>query len=145
MTTVARDPSSGVKSITILTYTPMVTSALSAPDKSHLLSKTNHALYRSIVGSLMYVATCTRPDISFAVGELGRYTHQPNEAHLTVAKRVLRYLRGTGHARIKYKPQRGNDESSKLVGYADADFASDVETRRSVSGHIFTIDGSPVA
>ncbi len=126
-------------------YTPMATSIPSASDKGNSLSKTNHALYRSIVGSLMYIATCTRPDISFAVGELGRYTHQPTEAHLTAAKRVLRYLRGTGHARIKYKSQRGDDESSKLVGYADADFASDMETRRSVSGHIFTIGESPVA
>ncbi len=81
-------------------YTPMATTASLQADKSHSLSDVDHASYRSIVGSLMYVATCTRPDISFAVGELGRFTHQPTQTHLTAVKRVIRYLRGTKHYQI---------------------------------------------
>ncbi len=51
--------------------TPMTTTAVFKATKSHPLSEIDHVLYRSIIGSLMYVDTCSRPDISFAVGELG--------------------------------------------------------------------------
>ena len=51
--------------------------------------------YASIVGSLMYAQTCTRPDISFAVGMLGRYQSNPRFDHWKAAKKVLRYLQGT--------------------------------------------------
>ena len=48
--------------------------------------------YASVVGSLMYAQTCTRPDISFAVGMLGRYQSNPGMDHWKAAKKVLRYL-----------------------------------------------------
>jgi len=48
--------------------------------------------YASVVGSLMYAQTCTRPDISFAVGMLGRYQSNPGLKHWKAAKKVLRYL-----------------------------------------------------
>ena len=51
--------------------------------------------YASVVGSLMYVQTCTRPDISFAVGMLGRYQNNPGMDHWKAAKKVMRYLQGT--------------------------------------------------
>ncbi len=93
----------------------------------------------------MYLATCTRPDISFAVGELGRFTHQPTQAHLSAAKRVIRYLSGTKGYKVKYHSYMNGDISPKLIGYVDADFASDVDSRKSVSGHIFTFGKSPIA
>ncbi len=127
-------------------HTPMTTSAPLHLDENHALSESNHALYRSIVGSLMYIATCTRPDISFAVGELGRFTHQPTQAHLTAAKRrVLRYLKGTRNLQVNYVSRLKNDMEPKLIGYAEADFARDVESRRSVSGKVFIYGSSPVA
>ncbi len=124
-------------------HTPMATSSSLQSDKN--LSDKDHALCRSVVGALMYVATCTRPDISFAVGELGRFTHQPTQAHLSAAKRVIRYLRGAKEYKIKYRSYANQDISPKLIGYVDADFASDVDTRRSVSGHVFTFGNSPIA
>ena len=48
--------------------------------------------YASVVGSLMYAQTCTRPDISFAIGILGRYQSNPSMDHWKAAKKVLRYL-----------------------------------------------------
>jgi len=48
--------------------------------------------YASVVGSLMYAQTCTRPDISFAVGMLGRYQSNPGLDHWKAAKKVLIYL-----------------------------------------------------
>ncbi len=125
--------------------TPMTTSSTLHSDIHHLLSEADHGLYRSIVGSLMYTATCTRPDISFAVGELGRFTHQPTEAHLSAAKRVLRYLQATKDFRLTYNRVEEGSQPFILVGHTDADYASDIDTRRSVTGYIFTYGGLPVA
>jgi hypothetical protein len=51
--------------------------------------------YRSLVGALMYLATCTRPDIAYVVGQLSMYMAVPTVEHWMIAKRVLRYLKGT--------------------------------------------------
>ena len=51
--------------------------------------------YASVVGSLMYLQTCTRPDISFVVGMLGRYQSNPGIDHWKAANKVMRYLQGT--------------------------------------------------
>ena len=65
------------------------------------------ALYQSIVGSLMWAALGTRPDIAYAVAALSRYTTNPYMTHMTAAKRVLRYLKGTSEAKIHF-PSRGS-------------------------------------
>ena len=52
-------------------------------------------LYASVVGSLMYAQICARPDISFALGMLGRYQSNPGLDHWKATKKVLRYLQGT--------------------------------------------------
>ena len=53
--------------------------------------------YQLLVGSLMYLVTCTRPDIADAVSTLARFCSKPNQSHWTAAKRVLRYLKGTSN------------------------------------------------
>uniref|UniRef100_A0A2N9IH71 Integrase catalytic domain-containing protein n=1 Tax=Fagus sylvatica TaxID=28930 RepID=A0A2N9IH71_FAGSY len=63
--------------------------------------------YASVVGSLMYAQTCTRPDISFAVGMLGRYQSNPGMEHWKAAKKVLRYLKGTRHYMLTRKSTFG--------------------------------------
>ena len=50
--------------------------------------------YQSLVGSLLYLSVCTRPDITFAVSTLAKFSAKPAQRHWTAAKRVLRYLRG---------------------------------------------------
>ena len=97
--------------------------------------------YQSLVGSLVYLATCTRPDIAYAVGTLARFGSKPNQSHWTAAKRVLRYLKGTSNFGILF---RGNDTSAP-VGYSNADWAGDREDRKSTSGYIFCIAGGPVS
>ncbi|KAI3647783.1 hypothetical protein MP228_008004 [Amoeboaphelidium protococcarum] len=87
-------------------------------------------LYRSLVGSVMYLMVGTRPDIAYTVSYLSRALENPTELHLSVAKRLLRYLAGTRDMMLVYN---GN-ESLKPVGYADADFAADLDSRRSVTG-----------
>ena len=64
--------------------------------------------YRSLVGSLMYFAVCTRPDLSMAVSALSRYSLNPQMVHWEAAKRVLRYVKGTAGEGLGYSPWRGN-------------------------------------
>ena len=85
----------------------------------------NPVFYQSIVGSLLYAAVATCPDIVQAVGAVAKFSSKPNEAHLTAAKRILKYLKGTLHLAIKYQKL----EDDRLVGFADADWAGDLDDR----------------
>ncbi|XP_052724118.1 secreted RxLR effector protein 161-like [Vigna angularis] len=91
--------------------------------------------YASVVGSLMYAQTCTRPDISFAVGMLGRYQSNPGMDHWKAAKKVLRYLQGTKNHMFTYK--RSNH--LEVIGYTDSDFAGCIYTRKSTYGYLYLL------
>jgi len=82
--------------------------------------------YLSIVGSLMYAALGSRPDIAFSVTALSRYNVQPLEMHLTAAKRVLRYLKATSNLCIHYRRLPLSELSA--VGYTDSDWAGNLKT-----------------
>jgi len=82
-------------------------------------------LYQSMVGSLLYAAIATRPDISHAVGVISRYCSKPSEAHLT----------------LRYK----KSENTQLVGYSDADYAGDLDDRHSTSENLFLFGNGAVS
>ncbi|TPX55755.1 DNA-directed DNA polymerase, partial [Powellomyces hirtus] len=90
--------------------------------------------YREIVGSLMYLMICTRPDIAVAVSMLSRFASNPSPQHLQAAKRVLRYLRGTS----TYSLCIGGNNVT-LHGYSDADWGNNIIDRRSITGYLFCI------
>ena len=98
--------------------------------------------YMSMVGSLLYAAMVTRPDIAYAVQALGRHLQGSTNEHFAAAKRVLRYLKGTKELGLKYGMTAGKPI---IVGFADADWASDKETRRSVTGYLFTLNGGAIS
>src|SRR5438046_9259401 len=87
--------------------------------------------YQSIVVGLIFAAIVTRPDIMCAVGQLPQFNSDPSSKHLLAAKRVLRYLKGTSKLGITYSPP-----ATRLVGYSDADWAGDINTRRSTTGYV---------
>ncbi|XP_070041549.1 secreted RxLR effector protein 161-like [Nicotiana tomentosiformis] len=91
--------------------------------------------YSSIVGSLMYAQTCTTPDISFAVGMLGRFQSNPGIDHWKATKKVLRYLKGTKDYMLMYRISK----HLKIVGYSDSDFAGCIDTRKSTFGYLFQL------
>ncbi|TYK18672.1 Retrovirus-related Pol polyprotein from transposon TNT 1-94 [Cucumis melo var. makuwa] len=90
--------------------------------------------FKSLVGSLRYL-TCTRPDILFSVGLVSRFMESPTTTHLKVAKRILRYLRGT----LDYGLFYSSSKEFKLEGYCDSDWAGDTNDRKSTSGYVFFI------
>jgi hypothetical protein len=89
--------------------------------------------YASAVGSLQYAQICTRPDISFVTGLLGRYQKNPGLEHWKLVKKVLRYLQGTKGLMLTYR----RTDSLEIVGFSDSDYAGD--ERKSTSGYIFTL------
>jgi Reverse transcriptase (RNA-dependent DNA polymerase) len=100
------------------------------------------APYANVVGSLLYLATGTRPDISHAVGVVSRFMKNPGREHWMAVKRILRYLKGTATLGIQF----GGPKATLIVnGYVDADWAGDVESRRSTTGYVFMLAGGPVS
>ncbi len=89
-----------------------------------------------MVGSLLYAAMATRPDIAQAVSVVSKFNANPNAAHLTAVKRILRYLKGTLNLALKYE----RSDSGTLIGYSDADWAGDQDDRRSTTGNVFLLE-----
>ena len=98
--------------------------------------------YMCMVGSLLYAAMITRPDIAYAVQALGRHMQGSNESHVAAGKKILRYLKGTKDCGLKYG---GTEAGTNLIGYADSDWASDRQTRRSVTAYVFMLGGAAVS
>jgi len=117
--------------------TPMASGVKLAKTGKDLLPEGNR--YAALAGSLLYLSTMTRPDISFAVGVMSRFMSFSEQAQLRAAMGVLRYLCGTTRLKVMY------GSSKPLQGYVDADWAGDVDGRRSTTGFIFTVNGGPVA
>jgi hypothetical protein len=88
--------------------------------------------YQSLVGSLMYLAVSTRPDIAHAVSMLSQFNTNFGEQHWRAAKRVLRYLKNTENLSLMFKKY-----GQELVGYADADWGASIDDRRSYTGYVF--------
>ena len=101
------------------------------------LADTRH--YQAMLGSLMYLVVETRPDIAYAVGLLSRFAKNPNSTHLAALKRVFAYLLTTRNLGPVYR------RKGFLIGYADADYGMDQDTRKSTTGWVFQIGGAPIS
>ncbi len=101
---------------------------------------TEASMYRSLIGRLIYV-THSRPNISFSVGVLSRFMHNPSKLHFGAAKRVLRYLAGTKDYGIWFQKA----QSFILRGYCDSDWAGSLEDRRSTTGSCFLLGAAVVS
>jgi hypothetical protein len=96
--------------------------------------------YREIVGSCMYLMTCTRPDIAFAIGQLSRFNDCHGAKHHTAAKHLLRYLRGTTAKGITY-----GQLSTEPLGFSDASYGTDLILGRSITAYVFFMAGGPIS
>jgi hypothetical protein len=98
--------------------------------------------YAALVGSLMYVASCTRPDLCFTASLLARFMSNPNDQHMAQALRAVRYLSKTQEYRLAIGGERTSPDA--LVVWSDSDHAGCLDSRRSVAGHIASVLGSNV-
>jgi hypothetical protein len=109
------------------------------PGSTEEQEKMKNVPYREIIGSLMYAAQGTRPDIAFPVTALSQFLQNPGAIHWEEAKRVLRYLKGTRETGIIY----GRDTEG-VKGFVDSDWGENRDDRHSISGYAFTINGGAV-
>ncbi|CEL99583.1 unnamed protein product [Vitrella brassicaformis CCMP3155] len=105
-------------------------------------SASMQAVYRQAVGTLLYLAVTTRPDISYAVKEVAMYCHNPGRKHWTAVKRIFRYLKGTKDHGIIFKP--GDVNHLSVLGYADASHA-DLDNGKSTGGFALYLGGNLVS
>ena len=99
------------------------------------LSHDDAVIYRQIVGSLIYLMSCTRPDLSFVVTSLSQFMSNPNAGSMIIAKHVLRYIKGTKENKLCFSKIEGN---MIINGFCDADWASS-EDRKSITGYCFQL------
>ena len=95
--------------------------------------------YSSAIGSLMYVMMCTRTDICYVVGMVSHYQANPGMKHWRAVKRILRYLKGTIDYSLCYQ-----GKELRLVGYLDADWARDLDERKSTSRYKFLLNNGVI-
>lgn len=104
--------------------------------------KTAHP-YRELVGSIMYLMTCTRPDIAFTISLLSRFQSRPNDYHYSTLLKLLSYLKSTSNLELEI----GNSDGRfmQLVGYSDADWGSSLDDRKSTSGYLVKVGASIIS
>jgi hypothetical protein len=113
-------------------------------EKEVLLDETKQKAYRSIIGSLNYLAICTRPDIAYAISKLSQNLGKATITNWTQCMHVLRYLQGTKDVTLNYQRSNEKQDDIKLVVYSDADWGSDVIDRKSRSGTLAFVNNSLV-
>ena len=96
-------------------------------------------MYQSAVGQLLYLSTRTRPDIAYAVGNVARFSSKPSQQHWIAVKRIMRYLNGTVNYGLVY------EGDSTIEGFSDADWAGDLDDRKSTSGYVFMMSGAAIS
>nr|GEV55292.1 copia LTR rider [Tanacetum cinerariifolium] len=112
-----------------------------APQSEAEIEYTSRIPYASVVGSLMYVMVCTRPDVAHAMSVASRYMAHPEKEHWNAVKHIFRYLKGTSDVGLIY----GGEHEYLVVGYSDSDYAVDLDARRSLTCYVFTIRNSVVS
>jgi hypothetical protein len=117
--------------------TPMIAGADLNPDSP----PGDKPLYQEMVGTLNFASGNTRPDLAFAVSAESRNMQEPSKAHVTFARNTIAYAAATANYGLLFKPAPG----IKLEVYCDASFAPDEHKRKSRSGWLILINGTPVA
>jgi len=104
----------------------------------------SNQVYRSAIGSLLYLATNTRPDIAVSTSILARKVSQPCQSDWTEVKRVYRYLKETINKRLRLGDSC-DQEPTQLIGYADANWGGDRSDRKSNTGYFLTWNGGTIS
>ena len=112
-------------------HSPMLASTTLVP-MDHADSKPDATEFRSIAGTINFIANSTRPDCAYVAKELCRNLSNPSNADMRAAKRAAQYLYTTRYDGFTFDRRCSNQPT----GYADADFANQLSNRRSTTGRI---------
>lgn len=97
--------------------------------------------YQEVIGSLLYLANATRPDLAYSTSDMSRFNAKHSEEHWIAVKRILRYLRGTPFLKLRF--DRGDDSS--FHAYCDADWGSEIDDRKSRTGYVLKMSGGAIS
>lgn len=111
------------------------------PTTTEEVEKMSQVPYQELVGSLLYIAQGSRPDISWAVNNASKFNQNPGQPHWIALKRILRYLKATSNAKLRYS----KDGNSHFIGFCDSDYAGNSDDRRSCSGYSFLLQGGAIS
>lgn len=114
-----------------------------APKTDDEINLIRHIPYSSATGSLMDAMVCTRPDLAYSASLVSRFMSNPGNYHWSVVKWIFRYLKGSKCIGLIYG--KTAEHSNGLSGFVDADFAGDLDKRRSLTGYLFTLYGNAVS
>jgi hypothetical protein len=126
--------------------TPMASDAVlvkTAPGSEQLDQSSNP--YAHIVGALLYLQSCTRPDIAHAVCLLARFMAAPSMPHWRALLWLLRYLKETASFGLVLGAGSGGSAGSVVVGYSDSDWGGDRDERKSTGGYVFLYGGTAIS
>ena len=107
--------------------------------------KADISLYQQAIGCLTYASLISRPDIAVATRTMAQYMSNPSRCHWSGVKRILRYIKGTLEHGLVFSSTDNSSSDNVLVGFSDADWAGDLDTRRSTSGYTFFIGNALVS
>lgn len=99
--------------------------------------------YREAVGCLMHLAVVSRPEIMFAVSLVSRFLTCYNNTHWNAVKKIFKYLKDTKNYGLYYTAT-SSSQPLDVIGYSDADYANDLDTRRSFTGYVFIKNSAAV-
>ena len=137
------------KEFGITTTIPTKSLPLNANDYAKTQEETTPELqkkYQSLVGSLLYIARHTRPELSLHINLLGRRTSKPSRQHFQTGMRILRYLSSSstdGISLRKESLEATKEENINIQGYADASYGG--EKSLSQSGSIIKLNTQVVS
>jgi hypothetical protein len=112
-----------------------------SPQNLEEINEMKEVPYQEALGSLMWLQVATHPNLSFTVNLLSCFANNPGQNHWNALRHTLAYLKGTLEYGISYH----KDDKLCPFGYADADYAGDMDGRRSTEGHIFFVTGRPIS
>lgn len=131
------------KGIDIPLATSVKLSSIMQPNTSMEIAHMKTLPYSSILGSVRYLVTYTRPDIYFTAGFLSRFMHSPGLPHWQAAKRLLRYLQHTKNYSLTFAHDAAFQPN--LRGWSDADCWGDIDTCKSTAGYVFVFAGAAIS
>ena len=111
------------------------------PDTAEETARMEKLPYKSILGQVLFIAITARPDLATAVSACGKFAHKPGNEHWLALLRILSYLQGTKDLKLVLG---GRAHTINLSSYSDADWAGDLDRRKSRSGYIILMNESPI-
>jgi len=96
-------------------------------------------LYANVIGSVMYLMVCTRPNLAHPISTLSKFMSDPGPKYWEALKWLLRYLKGSYDISLVYKH---TTEEVKLKSFINYDYAGDRDNKKSTSSYMFTLCNS---